>query len=49
MWAIERREPNRQGDKYDTGIEFTDLNSQGRERIRAFIKQLLSKGFVEIA
>ena len=49
MWAIERREPNRHDHKYDTGIEFTDLNPKGHDRIRDFIKQLLSKGFVEIA
>ena len=42
VWIIERREPMPRERRFDTGIEFVDIASADRERIRAFIQENLS-------
>ena len=49
VWNIPRREPANRGKQFDTGIEFVDIEPKDRDKIRAFIQELLPKGFQEIA
>jgi c-di-GMP-binding flagellar brake protein YcgR len=42
VWIIERREPIPTERRFDTGIEFVDISSADRERIRTFIQEQLA-------
>ena len=48
VWIIESKEPTVREHKFDTGIEFTDITPEARERIQSFIRKRLPKGFEEI-
>ncbi len=48
-WSIERREVMKTRNRFDTGIEFTNITPEDLAKIRAFIQQHLPKGFEDIA
>ncbi len=49
VWIIPRRDPSDQKLRYDTGIEFQEMKPEDREKIRAFIQEILPKGFQQLA